>query len=350
MKLKFYTDLKYIPNGEGMITLLEPFLKSITEDGKKPVTDRFYEYNMVGKELFEQVDSVEEADFLLFPMAYELLDNKDAINEMSELAGKYRKKLVLFFNSDSTESIDIKNTIVFRTSFYKSHKKQNEFSLPGWSEDYIKNHFSGKLQIRKKSNKPVVGYCGYIDRSKPELSFSGIKKYIKRRLLRIGPKGAFIARKLRGEAVRRLQKGKGIVSNFIIRSEFMGNTANKDIRNEFIDNIISSDYCVVTRGEGNFSYRLYEVMSCGRIPLFINTDSVLPYDHIINWRDYFVWVEEYELDRIEEKLLEFHSSISSERFIELQKKIRELYEEWISPVGFHKKLWHCIVDGIEESE
>lgn len=348
MKLKFFTDKKYVPGGKGWVTLLEPFWGRIAEDSGFVDKDRFLKYCESGKDFFEQAKTVDEADFLLFPAAFELLDNEEGVREMASLAKSRGKRLVLFFNSDSTESIDIDNVILFRTSFYKSSQKENEYSLPGWSQDYIENYFEGKLQLREKSRQPVIGYCGYIDYSRPEFTFSGIKNYIKRKILKRSSADALIARKLRGSVVRELQSVNGVVNNFIIRTEFMGSKASAITRKEFIDNIIASDYCIVTRGEGNFSYRLYEVMSCGRIPLFINTDSVLPYDHIINWKDYFVWIEESELPYIGEKLLDFHASISNEEFVKRQKTIRELYEEWISPVGFHKNLWRCIANEIGE--
>ena len=110
-----------------------------------------------------------------------------------------------------------------------------------------------------------------------------------------------------------------------------------------------ADYALVTRGEGNFSYRLYEVLSCGKIPLFVDTDCVLPYDGIIDWRKYCVWVDEEEIDMIGERIVEFHERITPARFVELQGEIRRLYEEWVSPVGFFRNLRRCI-PGIGEME
>jgi len=49
------------------------------------------------------------------------------------------------------------------------------------------------------------------------------------------------------------------------------------------------------------SYRLYEALCCGRIPVFIDTDCVLPYDFMIDWKKYFVWVDQSELPLIAEK-------------------------------------------------
>jgi len=118
--------------------------------------------------------------------------------------------------------------------------------------------------------------------------------------------------------------------------------ATLEVRKEFVYNIISSHYCLATRGNGNFSYRLYEIMSLGRIPLFVNTDAVLPYEEFIDYKKYFCWVEEKDLKKIAKIVLDFNNKISNEDFISLQKKIREIYEEWISPVGFHKNLWRYL--------
>ena len=64
------------------------------------------------------------------------------------------------------------------------------------------------------------------------------------------------------------------------------------------------------RGGGNYSLRLYETLCLGRIPLFINTDCVLPFENNIDWKELCLWVDENDLDRIGEIVLDFHSSIS----------------------------------------
>jgi hypothetical protein len=107
--------------------------------------------------------------------------------------------------------------------------------------------------------------------------------------------------------------------------------------------MINSDYAIVARGAGNFSYRLYEALSCGRIPIFIDTDCVLPYAHMIDWKKYLLWIDESEIDSLPEKLMQFHETISDQEFVRLQLSIRKLYEEWISPVGFFSNLWRCVV-------
>jgi hypothetical protein len=70
---------------------------------------------------------------------------------------------------------------------------------------------------------------------------------------------------------------------------------------------------------------------------------VLPFDHIIDWKKYCVWVDLKDIERIGDKVVEFHNNISDMDFIELQRLIRILYEKWICPVGFYSNLWRCLL-------
>ena len=51
---------------------------------------------------------------------------------------------------------------------------------------------------------------------------------------------------------------------------------------EYYENIKNSDYVLVFKRTGNFSIRLYETLMMGRIPIFINTDCLLPFNNHIN--------------------------------------------------------------------
>lgn len=81
----------------------------------------------------------------------------------------------------------------------------------------------------------------------------------------------------------------------------------QNARYEFVKNMQESDYIINCRGSGNYSHRLIETLCCGKIPIFIDTDCVLPYDSAINWKNYCIWVEENEVPFIAEKVLDFHS-------------------------------------------
>lgn len=147
---------------------------------------------------------------------------------------------------------------------------------------------------------------------------------------------------LRNKAISRLMSNDSICSDFSvqIRGYISQRNAKKKEENRklFVKNIIENDYILCVRGAGNYSFRLYETLSAGRIPIIVNTDCVLPYDFVIDWKKYCVWVEESDIDKIDEILLDYHQRVSKEEFLELQVSIRKLWEEWVSPVGFFKNF------------
>ncbi|HVP81267.1 MAG TPA: exostosin family protein [Thermodesulfobacteriota bacterium] len=341
--LKLYTQRRLLKNPDDYISLLYPFWGFIPEKNNSMDKNRFKEYSIEGKTFFIITDNIDSSDAVLSPIAYERPGGKETAVELSKIAGKKGKKLILFFNSDSDEDISIENVIIFRTSFYQSSRKKNEFSLPGWSDDYIKVYFHGRPQIRIKNEIPVIGYCGYTDNMIKSIEF---KLNYLRGTYPISRYYNF--QSLRGRAVRYLSDHKNIKGNFIIRQTFPEEQKSPiELKMDFINNLINSDYALVTRGMGNFSYRFYEILCCGRIPLFINTDAVLPYDKFIDWKKHIVWIEDKDLKHIGDILFDFHKNISPDKFHDLQINLRNIYEEWISPSGFYKNLWRCIKENIE---
>ena len=109
-----------------------------------------------------------------------------------------------------------------------------------------------------------------------------------------------------------------------------------------INNIVDSDYTLCYRGAANYSLRLYETLCLGRIPLFINTDCVLPFEDDIDWKGISIWVEDNELDILDKKIMEFHHSMTNSQFREKQKLCRETWVKFLSKEGFimnfHKNL------------
>ena len=298
---KLYSEKKFLI---GSCHMLVPFWGN--NKNNIDIDDcRFDNYIEEGKKIFE-LSSLEESDFIIFPAEPK---GKEFI-EFQQISKD--KPLIAFFNNDSDENLNYRdNTYIFRTSFYKSTQKQTEFAVPGWSNDL------GSLPIRKWSNKPTVSFCGQV----------------------VNP------RNVRLSGLEILEKNKHIDTKFIKRNLFWAGCSfqekDKDlaisVRKEFLDNINNSDYVFCARGGGNFSYRIYETMACGRIPLLLNTDCVLPYDFIVDWGKIFPIINLKEINKIPEFLLEFHNSIK-DSFEERQILIRQLWEKYISPTGFFKNI------------
>lgn len=96
--------------------------------------------------------------------------------------------------------------------------------------------------------------------------------------------------------------------------------------------IASWDYGLCVRGCGNFSSRLYETLSCGRLPVFVDTDCVLPFDDLIDWREH-CWVDIGDVDSLGSIVARFHDGLTDDDFRALQHAARTRWEQWLSPEG-----------------
>lgn len=243
---------------------------------------------------------VEKCDFIYYPNKIHKNTNIDNLIELSE---KYNKKILLFYNDDDDTIFDFKNSIIFRTSLYKSNKPKNYFSVPAFCND-LKNQCN--FFYRKKNKVPTIGFCGAITHP--------IRKTII-------------------DIINKTELDK----NFIIRGNFWGGDVwGPKVRSEYIQNTLSSDIVICLRGAGNFSYRFYETMCLGRIPLVINTDIVLPFDDFIRYDEKIINIELSNIENLLQEIINFWEKIDD--YDKFQKEIVNFWEKNISPIGFINNL------------
>ena len=245
-----------------------------------------------------------------------------------EAAREAGKPSAVFVSADDHNTVPHDGALVFQTSLHRSRRGANEYAQPAWSEDFVTAHLGGRLPIRRRGRRPVVGFCGLAPGRRGLLS-----------RLRAHPAHTTI----RARALRLLCEHEGVETNFVERERFLGGaikrgrldvTAMRRVRDEYVRNMVESDYILCSRGAGNFSYRLYETLSCGRIPVFVDTDCVLPYDFAAPWREHLVWVDETELASVGDRVAAFHEALDDREFEELQRSCRRLWKEYIAPEGF----------------
>ena len=207
-------------------------------------------------------------------------------------------------------------------------------------------------EIREKNDMPSIGFVGMADYPIIKLVLLIFKQYLKNfqyifqnNIFESGPIIPYFIH--RNSSLNKIKNTRGIKSNFILRKTFAEGirTIDSSARLTFINNIINNDYTFCMRGGGNYSLRLYETLCLGRIPLFINTNCVLPFEEKIDWKEICLWIDEDNLDRIGEIIIDFHSSITNNNFKERQVYAREVWEQYLSKEGFIKHFH----DGIKRS-
>lgn len=96
--------------------------------------------------------------------------------------------------------------------------------------------------------------------------------------------------------------------------------------NEFIDITKRSFFTLCPRGYGTQSFRLYEVMQLGSVPIFVYDVEWLPFSQYINWNDFCVLVHEKDIVDIKKILL----SISSDKYEQMLKNGKHIYDKYFT--------------------
>jgi hypothetical protein len=318
-----------VPGGGAHVVMLYPFWGPNAEDARDPNTGRFDRYREAGVAYFELAD-LASTDIVVFPCDWTPALAKEA-DQVIAAAREMAKPSVVFVAGDEHRTLR-GATLVLQTSLERSRRLPNEFALPAWSEDFVTAHLGGELPVCRKGPRPVVGFCGLA----PE-----------RRGIRARLRAHEAHTSIRARALRLLREHPAVDTNFVVRDRFLGGAivggaidadAMRRVRGEYVRNMVESDYVLCARGAGNFSYRLYETLSCGRIPVFVDTDSVLPLAFAADWAAHCIWVDESELDDIGDRIAEFHDAISDEEFAELQRACRRFWEQYVAPEGFFARF------------
>jgi hypothetical protein len=370
--MNIYTDKSYLPENVLHATLLYPFwgFQSVFRDGMLG-RRRFEHYLENGAELF-QLSGLRESRIAVLPFQWEQIidfhkfqtvqglearpaDLARAVRlaeEFAALAASGGKPVAVFFCHDSIAKVPLDNSVVFRTSMQASARRPNEYAMPFWMTDPVEEICHGELPLREKSARPVIGFCGH-----NPVRMDARSKF-KRRLGAIPglPRCASLLGidlltdrpyRTRAEALNVVSRSRVVRSNFIFRDTwfngvFEDGQVNRALllrsREQYVENMFGSDYVLCTRGNGNYSIRFYEALCSGRIPVFVNTDCVLPFEEWIDWKQYCVWVEGRDVARVAEIIAEFHEGLSAGEFKDRQRACRQLWVEWLSPFGFFKSF------------
>jgi hypothetical protein len=239
-----------------------------------------------GQLLFE-LTNIEECEFVGIPFKFN--PNDARIYNICELAKKYGKKVITFYNDDDERQYNLPdNLILFRTSIGRSNITPAEKIFPALITDDC---------IFTENCKDSIGFCGVYNNNRKEMLENIEKVYPVNKLIRSNFGAAELPR----------FKGK----------------------RDFIENMTKNKYMFCMRGNGNFSYRFYETLCFGRVPILINTDTILPLENIIDWEKHIILLNPEEISDL--------PTIINTRKFDL-KANRELWEEYFSPHGFMKNL------------
>lgn len=293
-------------------------------------------------------DDIRKASVVLLPYtinAYLTSGNRKLLRLYSELCQAYGIKAYGFLSGDWGKTFpEFEGITYFRMGGFRSQLSEQNQGFPfSLSDHHQRLYGTEEIQLRIKQPLPVIGFCGHASLSMMKRVKESAKFLIenaKRGLsnpLRSDWEPVFPSAFHRAKLLHLLEQSRKVTTNFVYREHYRAGaiteTARDQTTRDYYENIRNSDYVLCVRGGGNFSVRLYETLMMGRIPVFVNTDCLLPFPKRINWNNQMVWVEWKDRHRIDEVIAEFHHSITDADFLNLQLSNRKLWKEVLSVSG-----------------
>jgi hypothetical protein len=297
---------------------------------------------------FEYELDIEKADVCLLTYFWSHYVDQDMIDkaEIEVRLGQSHKKPVIIFNGgDYPANVPFRDVIVFESAGYRSTPDLRYHSAqPTFIPDYVRTYCQGKLDLREKRDIPTIGFCGQVSTSPLHTLYRKFK--LTQRQRRYKQKKSkwepppFETTAFRTRVLKAFENQPGLKTNYVLRSRYHGGDVNDEAlqeknKIEFVENLVGSDYIVCMRGGGNYSLRFYETLSVGRIPIFIDTDCLLPFQDRIDYEKYFPIIDVEDLQNAAEIVREFHAGLSNADFIEAQKACQSLWEDHMTETGFY---------------
>ena len=352
--IKVYSEKNHAPESEWINHLVHP-IRAYWGDGTDewPTWEKDFSFY---KKYFSFVETPSESKVGILPLTlnYYISQNKlDLVNKMADLMKQWSQQLYVWVDGDHEMNYYHSNCI-FIKYFGDSILKKNTVIQPGdMKDDLLEKYFKGHFQYRNKSDIPIIGFDGIANYPTSKLVGTITKNTLQHISYKIRngkekPDPIFPFLLKRKKILNQLCQSTKLITNFNIRESFAPGTIgnNEQARIEFIKNIINSDYTFCYRGAANYSLRFYETLCLGRIPLFINTNCVLPFENKINWKEVVLWVDENEVELLGEKIHDYHFSMTEKEFTEKQKYCREIWETYLSKEGFiqqfHDEIYQSI--------
>lgn len=362
-----------------------PFLNPILWNykWKKPDNTWFYseEQKLEWTEKWKKLltfSCVEECDYIVFPIDFKI-DYISLLEKWAKFWKKYGKKVIVFYYNDCELPIPniYDNIIVFRTSM-NDKNPGNEFFMPWFPNDLWKEYgIDYKSDLNEISTWYVwygwyYNFWTYLMYILAVIKFFFIEKtfiwnliykiiinrsrkwwilkeklwnFLWKKWIIINPEivwnsflylfYCFNKWKVYRSKILKQIKESWLKFHFIERSKLL--TPWEDNKKDYVDTMKNCTFPLATRWDGNYSYRLYEIMSLWKIPLFIDTQCRLPFDDEIDYKNMFVWVPFKDTKNVK-KYINNYLSKNKNNLEEIQKKIRSTYENYFTITSYYTKI------------
>lgn len=287
---------------------------------------------------FRVADSLADCDVVIYPHPY-AEDRSTA--DVADRARNEQKPCVFFSQDERLPPSRLAFGTLYRSSIFTRapHERAHAVFITD-----VRSEVSHPLSaVAKRLNRPRLGFCGYVGTP------------MRRAMLRlVGARQKVEGLDLRSRVLRYAMQDQRLDCQFITRADYLGSATLAvfdethpltDARQAFLQNLFACPYGLAMRGKGNHSVRFYEILAAGRIPVFINTNCVLPFEGELPWKTMMPWIEQENIESIGDRLLHFHNQLDEQEFRVKQLELRAIWESRLTPIPYFTHILRSVASG-----
>jgi hypothetical protein len=239
------------------------------------------------------------------------------------------------------------NCLTFRTSSSTRTLNAHDIPLPAWIAD--PSH-STEIGRSAWSSPPTVNFVGQAYplgaefTSRAKASAKWIKAAIRAMATSLGAAdrlGMPRYHAQRAAAVQALRMSRQVKARVVLRPAptrlDMNRATDRALHLELLSAIVGSDYTLAPRGYGNYSFRLYESLACGRPAILVESGMPLPCATECPWHEIVLTLSTPQLLRLGVHVSRRHDLVR-QRWSAIQELCRSSWETYLSAHGFFSRL------------
>lgn len=109
---------------------------------------------------------------------------------------------------------------------------------------------------------------------------------------------------------------------------------SSDSLSYFIEITSASKFGLAPRGYGKQSFRFYEIMQLGVVPVYISDEHYLPWSDELDWNDFCILIDEDNIYNIDEIL----KSVDDDEYGKLLETGSKVYQEYFTLEGMYQNI------------
>ncbi len=262
--------------------------------------------------------------------AHDASMHPDAAAEASRFALERAKPLLLHSESDDSRPTNLTHGTLYRSSGRRSLLLPHEAIATGCVPDLTVERDPSDPEACEWQELASVSFVGHVAAGIGSLAY----------LLR--GREHFHGFRLRGKLLAAIESSGAVRTHFVRRGRNLGppmtgidqDALLREMRREYVRSVFRNPYSLCIRGAGNWSYRLFEALAAGRIPVLIDTDSVLPLDGSVDWSQHLCRIPIRHMTRAGDLIAEFHRNLGPEGLHRMQLRNRQLWLGRLEPGAF----------------